>query len=73
MKSLFLSSVSNNTHSWVLLQRKIRDQGSNFNHETAKLATGGAFSFQQKRLIQYVYKKILYHFFIVKVILAMKG
>ena len=40
MKSLFLSSGSNNTQSWVLLQRKIRDQGSKFSHETAKLATG---------------------------------
>ena len=40
MKSLFLSSASNNTQSWVLLQRKIRDQGSNFSQETAKLATG---------------------------------
>ena len=40
MKSLFLSSGSNNTQSWVLLQRKIRDQGSNFSQETAKLATG---------------------------------
>ena len=40
MKSLFLSSGSNNTQSWVLLQGKIRDQGSNFSQETAKLATG---------------------------------
>ena len=40
MKSLFLSSGSNNTQSWVLLRRKIRDQGSNFSQETAKLATG---------------------------------
>ena len=40
MKPLFLSSGSNNTKSWVLLQRKIRDQGSNFSQETAKLATG---------------------------------
>ena len=40
MKFLFLSSGSNNTQSWVLLQRKIRDQGSNFSQETAKLATG---------------------------------
>ena len=39
MKSLFLSSVRNNTQSWVLLQRKIRDKGSNFRQETAKLAT----------------------------------
>ena len=30
MKSRFLSSVRNN---WVLLQRKILDQGSNFRHE----------------------------------------
>ena len=37
MKSLFLSSASNNTQSWVLLQRKIRDQGSNFSHETVGL------------------------------------
>ena len=40
MKFLFLSSGSNNTKSWVLLQRKFRDQGSNFSQETAKLATG---------------------------------
>ena len=40
MKSLFRSSGSNNTQGWVLLQRKIRDQGSNFSQETAKLATG---------------------------------
>ena len=40
MKSLFLSSASNNTQSWVLLQRKLRDRGSNFSQETAKLATG---------------------------------
>ena len=40
MKSLFLSSGSNNTQGWVLLQRKIRDQGLNFSQETAKLATG---------------------------------
>jgi len=40
MKSLFLGSASNNTQSWVLLQRKIRDRGSNFSQETAKLATG---------------------------------
>ena len=40
MKSLFLSSASNNTQSWVLLQRKLRDRGSKFSQETAKLATG---------------------------------
>ena len=40
MKSLFLSSASNNTQSWVLLQRKIRNQSSNFSQETANLATG---------------------------------
>ena len=40
MKSLFLSSGSNNTQRWVLLQRKIRDQSSNFSQETANLATG---------------------------------
>ena len=47
MKSRFLSSVRNN---WVLLQRKILDQGSNFSHETrfgkaaGDLAIQGSFS-----------------------------
>ena len=38
MKSLFLSSGSNNTQGWVLLQRKIRDQGLIFSNETPKVA-----------------------------------
>lgn len=38
MKFLFLSSGSNNTQSWVLLQRKIRDRGLIFSNETPKVA-----------------------------------